>query len=563
MAKISEIISNELADFDSAKQIVKGLNVCWPEIVRRITFYMNDRFLDRPEEDEAVFWNLATTESPHSQKNIDTDVKDYKPEGQGDINIFQAWVLKMKFEKWAIDDSDLATVSNEVSSGLTDFGMHILKKVPKDKGKKLESCNLSITHFNVLTKDFEKGSVIEEHEFTESQLWDMDGIWDASGANTIEQAIANAEKADGDIVKYKIFERTGNFSEGKKSKRMHHIVCGSGDKEVILFEEELKKDENIYFGFTLGNSKNRYPGIGVYERLFNLQVRANTLVNQNAESTAIASLLLLRSKDPDTNGNVLTDAINGQIIESEDLEQIGIDNRGLQGFLAELNKIEDQARKLCMTPEVVTGENLPSGTPFRSMATLTSAAKSAFKKIRDNYANKLAKIIKDDILPDLVKDWNKEDLFEIANNESDIQMYDDAVLRKVKIEYLQQKTNAGQAVSDEEMAALEAKVKKDIEFKGRKVKTKKGFFNFKFGIRINPVGEMYDKSTQNDAYFNAINWIMQNPAVLNLPLTKQYLENNGIQWWKLRAENIQEIRQSVIESAQKMPMKPGNNMAIA
>jgi hypothetical protein len=36
---------------------------------------------------------------------------------------------------------------------------------------------------------------------------------------------------------------------------------------------------------------------------------------------------------------------------------------------------------------------------------------------------------------------------------------------------------------------------------------------------------------------------MQNPAILNIPLFKQYLENNGIPYWKLRPEEVQEIVQ--------------------
>jgi hypothetical protein len=89
---------------------------------------------------------------------------------------------------------------------------------------------------------------------------------------------------------------------------------------------------------------------------------------------------------------------------------------------------------------------------------------------------------------------------------------------------------------------------------GRKIEIPKGFFNFKYGIRFNITGESFDKQQQNDAYFNALQMVQGNPAITNIPLFKQYCENNGISWWKLTPKQQAELVQG--QQAGQMPRQP-------
>ena len=531
---ISETIKKEIEMFNSSVVIVKdNYSFNWHEVVKRIMLYQNDRFLER---EDGIFWNISSPQSPHFTKNLDLDTKDFRPQGKGKTSFYQAWVLKIKFMKWA-KDARLSKDINSLLGNVSDFGFGVWKRLPDEDGETIDKCDLRNIYFDITDKNFR--TVIEKHELTELQIRDKEEGWD-----NIDEAMRKAEKVSDEkykgadtIEKYKFYERVGEYKEGKDYKYMHHIVCGEGANEVIVFEEEI--EDNIYHAFSLDNAEGRLPGIGIYERLFKLQERANTLVNENAQTTAIASLLLLRTQDSNLQGNVLTDAMSGEIINSTDLQQIGIDNRFLNGFITELQQIEEQARKLCMTPEVVTGENLPSGTPFRSMASLTVAAKNAFKIIREDIGTQIADILIDYTLPALAKSWSKEELLEIAEDEEDIRMYDEAVVNVVKLQTL--KNNP--ATTEEDLIKIEERVRKEVDQLGRKVKVPKGFFNFEYGIIINPVGENYDKAQQNETYFQAITMISQNPAVMNLPLMKQFLENNGISWWKLDTRQIAELQQ--------------------
>ena len=156
---------------------------------------------------------------------------------------------------------------------------------------------------------------------------------------------------------------------------------------------------------------------GVVERLFKLQERVNQLVNQNAQVSEIASLLLLKSGSPDMVGNVLEQAINGQIIPDETLEQIGISNTGLNNFLAELQLIENQADKLCFTPDIIQGKASPSNSTFRGIAVENANAVDAFREIKQNLLEKIADILMEYVFPETVKNWNHEDIIGMAEDD--------------------------------------------------------------------------------------------------------------------------------------------------
>lgn len=536
--KISELISQEISSYSSSFTIKGGKQFNHHETVNRVDSYMNDQYVDSVEDDDRIFWNLSNHRIIHFAKNIDLDTKNFVPTAEGETNFFQAWIARIKLLKW-MAETLFAVLLNDLAESTAAYGSTLWKEVETDEGVKLQECELKNLFFDPLCKIIQDVPVVEVHYLTELQI--RGKSW-----NNIEQILENAEKDETDdgLTQYIINERWGEFQkEGEdKPKYMHYIVAGAGNKETIAVEDEEKKENMPYRDFHIGRWKGRWLRIGIVERLFNLQVRINTLVNQNAKTTEIASLLLLKTSTAETNGNVLTDLISGDIINDSDLQQIGIDNRALAGFLREMELIEMQADKICMTPEVVQGETMPSSTTFRGMAILSNAAKSTFRFVKESIAEKVSEVLLKKILPKVVVDWNKECLVEIMDNDMDIQLYDEAIITSVKKEFLATKVAKGVYVTEQELQQLEDRVRREIETKGRKIKLGKNFFNFKFGLKFNPTGESTDKSQQNDAYFNAITLVLKNPAITNIPLFKQYLENNGISYWRLNQAQVKEIQ---------------------
>ena len=286
--------------------------------------------------------------------------------------------------------------------------------------------------------------------------------------------------------------------------------------------------------------------IGIYQRLFVLQELANRRVNQNDEAQQIASLLILKSANSTVSGNVLQDAINGQIVNDPTLDQVRIDNRAISAFAQEILMIEAQADKLCMTPEVITGSDLPSGTPFRSMAALTNKAVSAFKSIRTKIAEQISETLVNDIFPDITKKWENQ-IVEISDDEGDIREYNNSVGRYLLNKWMtEEKDKNGFFPTTREMEAKKQQIAESFDREGRKIKIEKDFFNWKFGMIYNHSNEIEDRAQMNDTMNNLLQYKMANPVIANDPLFRQLAEKNGVSAFKMTTEELQGLQPQAV-----------------
>ena len=519
------------------------------DLVQRINYYINDRFVEH--NDDAIFWNISTPRIPHFAKLLQFDTKDFLPMGEGEYNFVQAWALRIKAKEWFRDEHFYQTL-NDLAQGISTYGGAVWKEVTEDGKKKLKECKLGNLYFNQATENLNEDNIVEKHFVSHNELWAKNDVWD-----NVEKVI---HKETGNSL-IELWEYTGYLI--RDGEPVYKRVIGYGyDAEFIeLWDEDITEEDNKYEYFRLGKYNGRFLGIGVVERLFKLQERTNELVNQNAETTKIASLLLFKSNQMDMTGNVLEQAENGQIVADETFQQVGITNTGLNMFLQEFTLINQQADRLCMTPEIIQGEQSPSNTTFRGIAVVNAAAVNAFTIFRQNLGEKLSNILMKRIFPDVIKGWNKDVFVEIAQDDPDVDAYDKAVRDWMANE----KVLNGQAVTRDTLSQIESQIAGNIKQVGRKLEVGKGFFNFKFGFKLQSTNETGDKSVQNDAYFNALQMIGANPALYKLPLFRQYLENNGISYWKLTPEQQQALEDQARPAPKNLPeqKKPDELLAQA
>lgn len=544
--KISQLVSEIIDDCkNSSLELVSGSKEIKPilfnqrDILRKIDFYINNKYTER--DDDAIFWNISNHRITHFAKLITPDTKDFYPYGIGQHNFIQAWALRKYVRKW-FDDGAFYKTLNDTGEGLATYGSQVWKEY-KEKGEtKVKEVKLDNLYFDQSVEWIKDSNIVELHELTTHDLWEKDGIWDN---------VVDVFKTDRKSHKYEVWEFTGYYSENEDEKPVYkHIIGhGYGQQEIILWEEEITQDECPYIDFHLGKYRGTWLRMGVVQRLFDLQERTNTLVNQNAQSTAIASLLLLKSANADITGNVLEQAVNGQIIGDETLQQIGITNTGLNQFVQELQLINQQADKLCLTPEIVQGEASPSNTTFRGIAVVNAGAVTAFKNYRQDFFEKVANFLLKEVFPTLVKKWSREKLIEMSEDDEDIEAYDKEIIEDAK----RQSLLNGNLVTPELEAQIIGDVQENMKKIGRNVVPKEGFFNFKWGFKMVATDESVDKSAQNDAYFNALQMTGANPTLTETPLFKQYLENNGISPQKMTPAQKQELQQAAMGGANQMP----------
>jgi len=532
------------------------------DTIRRIYLYVNDKFWNNVPED-TIFWNISTPRIPHFAKNIDLDTKNLAPIGVGSLSMVQSFILKTKFKKW-VRDNNLAIQLNDMSDSLATFGSTVVKV--NRKTKEVEECDLRNLYFNPTVKSIRDANIVEKHYLNETELRAKKDVWE-NVEKVIDKGIDDDPKKDS-VRNFEIWEYSGEVEVEGEMVYKHIIGSGEGDDEVILFEEELKREDCLYYDFHASKYKGRWLRVGVVERLFKLQAQANSVVNQNAEARTIASLLLLQTSNPDIEGNVLKQAESGDIINDDTLKQVGLDNRAFNVLLGELQQIEMKADKLCMTPDVVTGEKLPSGTTFRGQAQLTNAAKSAFKDAQDRLGAQLEVLLRNEILPQIKKDFRKEEIIEIAGNEEDIEQFDKLIFNR-KVKRMLERFKAGELKidSEEELAKkiseIQRQVTEELEQNGRKVRLEKDWLDIEWDIKFNITNESEDKEQTNNAYFNAIQFMISNPNLINTPIMKQYLENNGISWWRVKPSRVQELQGQQQEGQQAPgPKQPDKLMSL-
>ena len=534
---ISSIVYKEIDSYKTSTWTVNGVPYSQYNTVDRISKYINSQFIGC-DDPNAFFWNISNSRRVLFAKSIDMDTKDFQMFGIGKTNYFQSWVLNALFKNWARNNGFTMTL-DETTEATASYGSSVWKKSKENNKTVLKECSLKNLYFCPVVKNIIDTPVVELHYLTEGQIR-------KKYPEQAKDILMAADKAKGDDQKevdsYEIWERWGEYEEDDNFTYRHFIGAGKGEEEVIILDETISTDSEgkptdfPYYDFHLGRFEGRWLRIGVVERLFVLQERANTLVNQNAIITELASLPLFITSDSETSGNVLMSAVPGQVVTSSDLRQMPINNLVFNQFIAELEKIERQADELCFINESISGETPPSGVPFRSVAVSSNAAKSTFKYIKASIGEKMAMVLKKEIIPEFIKTFKKENIIDIKEVDADIRMFDDILLSAERDKRNKEKIKAGVAYTLEDDEALKKDIAETVKREGRKIKLEPDFFNLEWGIEMNATGDVVDKNTMNASIDSAIQDMIAAPAVVNTPIYQQKLENNGIPPFRLSVE---------------------------
>lgn len=553
METIGKIAYKEIRAFKNGTvMLTEGEAFSQYHNLKRINKYKRGQFLEC-DDPTAIFWQLGTPRIPLYAKSIDMNTNNFSMIGVGKFNWFKAWVLNVRFRKWA-REKRLAITLDDTSGGISTYGSMVWKKTFIKDEVELDDVNLQNLYFDQTVKNIIDSPVVETHYMTESQIR---ARWSNKADEIVKKADTARDGEDHDAEsedeKYEIIERWGEFKKeaDKDAKYYHWIGVGEGDKEVEIVMDEIKLDykglptkDFPYFDFHGERVAGRWQGLGVIERLFGLQEQVNTLVNQNADANDIASLLLLITNDPDTQGNVLDSVRTGQVINSQDMRQLAIDNRFIQTFLSQLETIERKADELCYINDSVSGDTPPSGVPFRSLAVATRASASTFRYIKTSIGEKMGWVLQEQIMPDVVRDFNKEELIQIMEDDADVRLFDQVVTENELRTYMQKRADGGFVIFSEDLEAKKQEIQTRLQREGRSVETGKNFFDFKWGIYMNPTGESVDKNIQNMAIDGALQDMASNPAIVNTPLFQQKLENNGIPPFRLTQEEVASLEAS-------------------
>ena len=374
-------------------------------------------------------------------KNIDFDTKDILAYSPRKNDVLPCIITNLKIKEYLRESGQAEEINSAIEEG-AGKGNVVWKKV-KSGYERVDLNNFYV--INQSAKTLEESPAIERHQMTSSQLRAKASVWDnieetlkECNSKTYKTNIGTQEQ-DTTVPYYEVYERNGEISiadlkdskgkqpsKGDEDKYVLARVIGAGLKgtasgveiKYILFAEELKGKimSDIYKEYHRSRYKGRWWREGIYEILFDPQVRANQIGNQIAQGLELASKTVLRSNDKLIVNNILTDIQNGDIIKAKDITQIQLRMDAFDQLANEWNRILELANELANSREIVMGITPASGTPLGTSQLLNQNAGKLFDFIREKLAIPFSAIFEDWVIPELVKELKSEEILRLTGD---------------------------------------------------------------------------------------------------------------------------------------------------
>ena len=388
------------------------------------------------------YWfDIQTPRIESEIKNIDFDTKNIEAYSSLKIDTIPILITNLKIDEYLRETGQAEEINSAIEEG-SGWGNVVWKKI-KGGYERVDLLNFYV--INQTAKTLEDSPVIERHQLTSSELRAKMGVW-----NHVEEVLKECSKKtyksntdeqekDTTVPYYDIYERNGdvclkdlkeyNGEKAKKGDEDKYVLArliGAGTKvnqggttiKYILFAKELKgkKMSDIYKEYHRSRYAGRWWREGIYELLFDLQVRGNQIGNQLAQGLELASKTVLRSSDKLVVQNILTDMRNGDIIKAKELSQVDIRMHSFDQLAADWNRIISLANEITNSREVVQGITPASGTPLGTTQLLNQNAGKLFAFIRQKFAIPFSEMFEEWIIPEQVKDLSQQEILRLTGD---------------------------------------------------------------------------------------------------------------------------------------------------
>jgi len=599
---LSGLVDNFQHNFLTKKiEIVPGLYFNQYEIVKRVYFYMHNQFESGPTDengDPKYFYDLVSYRNDQATKNIDIDTKDVyiKAEGTGNNAVMTSWLLRREYSVYA-KTSGWGKKLNSLSDDLPDFGTVVWKKIKTKKGTDVRRVDLINLMNDPKVENLQDGMVIERHQLVQSQLlgnkvWDRTAVMtlinsgrtsnkvpyldtnnmDSSFANVVDETTpvydvyevwgeiprnlyekykTNTSKNNNEVAKAVVYgtEKIGGDSKISYNNESVYVMAivagvGAGKTECVLFCKEVTRDLFPYKEVHFRRRKGRWLGVGNYEQCFPLIEKANEITNRFFASLRIALLHLYQSRENSHLKNVLTDLIDGDVVVTKsELAIIPTEIRGFTQYKDEMERIENIADRYCNSYEVVTGANLPSGTPFKLGAQQLDTANKLFVHVQEEIGLFIEDVFNDWLLEDFGKSLTKEHVLDLLDDADDIQVYYAAKRKMYQYEVIKRYIMEHSEMPDPQQLALVGELVKDQIAKGPKqvLVEENNYTSYKYRLKVVITQENDTKKENLGTLAELTQVALANPAGLQDPrlmkIINLILEQTGYSPLEINAVN--------------------------
>jgi hypothetical protein len=449
---LAQQVSKKFRDETNIIDVVEGLSVDTYTILREVEFLSSGHYMfgDYDEDGELIpFHDIITRilENQRAAEEVDTadlkittDDQEFHTRAMLVDKYNQEWLRKNRIDKFI----------NDAIETRGKYGGVMVKVVDED-----DNISLQVVDWNDFTgdaADLQSGLKCIENYYTPAQLleiatergWDIDACkqviedyaepdQDKDGQRTQVDTTAVyilVRELSGVMPKQYIDEKADEYSY---SYQIHYLAGielkgEDGHKGKTLFSAELEKSPYYYLPYKRRGGKDKLLGIGMVERAKHGQVQTNRAAQQYKKALDLASTHVLQSGDKTIKGkNVLRNMKPGTILhvkEGHNISGVDMSPQALAHLDRFLMTVQNQVDRATGTYAVSTGENLPSGTPYRLGAILDQNAQSQFDLRREEFGIFLDHIYQEHILPFLLKQIKNSNELNLKFTPDELQQID-------------------------------------------------------------------------------------------------------------------------------------------
>ena len=547
MSVILKQIKNEIEEFERGTiEIVPSFTFNQKDTINRIYLYYNSKFESGEFDDQGdkkYFYNIVRAPCNTATKAIDFDTKHIRfltAEGGDEL---KTWLFERDFKFW-MKEQKLGKTLNRLFFELPIFGSVVLKIIDG----KLYFVDLRNFIVDQGADSLKKANyIIEVHNFTpiEFQQVAKEKGWPKDDVNWILEKFRESKE---NFIK--VYERYGECPIDYNFRRIVVAECGN-EEEIILDSERV--DKIPYWEFHWEKIPGRWLGIGRVEVLFDSQIRVNEITNQQVKSSYWSTLRIWQTRDEGINRNLLTDVVNGEILNVEsEIIPVDMTDRNLSYYNQEIQRWLTNRDEITFSYDVIRGERLPAGTPLGSAQLATAMISSYFDQIRENIALDLKELFYEVIIPQFQKENSKEHLLRIAGedldkiNELKIRIY----LKKRILDFI---NRVGRYPRKEERELLKSLILEKIRSKREDfIPIPADYYkDIKYKIDIDIAGEALDARIKATNLWIALQAVTTDPTLLTDPVKKKlfykYLESGGISPVDLEIETTKPLPETIRE----------------
>lgn len=574
-------------------EILPGLTFNQYETVKRIYFYIHRQFLSGNYDEQGQvkhFYDLLTDRNKQVSKNIHLDTKDILIKAENQYNYLKSWVLRKEFTAFAKETS-FGVKLNELADDLPNFGSVVWKKIKDDKGgEKIVNVSLLNLMNDPLIEKLSDGPTIERLIVNSKQIKDNKMFEEKevekllkSGYSTtfspfITQSVVSPSNAmnhvDNFTDYYELWEFWGiiplamyarynkkqkdysaSFIEKNPTFPVYVTAVSStnASDDCVLFMEESDKKLYPYDEVHFSRVKGRWLGLGNYELCFPEQAKANELAHRFFNATRMSLSHFFQKRGQTPTRNITGDLLDGDILSTDtEITPIPTELRGAAEYRLLMQEIENRVDRKVNSLEIVTGENSPSGTPWKLGQQQQINAKKLFDQIRENEGLFIERVVNNWLIPDFKKQITKKHILEIMGDQEDLEIYYSAITKTIQYGFIKEYIlDHEDFPTIEQITVIAQLAKEKISKSVKKLFIKDGYFqqDDKYNLKVVTTGENENSEARVETLTTLFQTMASNPAALQdnrlMKILNIILEEKGFSPLQINAINTTEPNPSL------------------